>query len=213
MGTATATVPKSKTSGEKISFKVNGLTVRRVLPRLNDEAFFALCRENPDLRLEHDKNGNLSIMPPSPYETSGKESVAIAHLGVWNLKAKLGRTFSSQALFVLPDGSKRMPDAAWVSNEKDARLSPAEKKTFARVVPDFVIEVLSPSDDLEDLKAKMSEAWIANGVRLAWLFDPYAQKSFVYRADGSTETLDFDQKLSGETVLPGFEFDPTVLLD
>lgn len=214
MDTAVLTQPKkTATTPEKISFKFNGFTLKHALPRLDDEAFFEICRENPDLRLEHDKNGNIYLMPPSSYESGRKESAAIMYLGLWNLQAKLGKTFSSQALFVLPDGSKRMPDAAWVSNEKDARLSPAEKKTFARIVPDFVIEVLSPSDELKELKEKMRLAWMANGVRLSWLLDPYSEKSFVYRADGTEEELDFDHKLSGEAVLPGFEFDPKVLLD
>jgi len=54
----------------------------------------------------------------------------------------------------------------------------------------------------------MLKTWIANGVRLAWLIDPENQQAWVYRADGSeTHILDFQQVLSGESVLPGFEFD------
>ena len=54
----------------------------------------------------------------------------------------------------------------------------------------------------------MTDIWMANGVRLAWLIDPIAQKAWVYRADGITETVsDFNAQLSGEAVLPGFTFD------
>ncbi|HRI59576.1 MAG TPA: Uma2 family endonuclease, partial [Saprospiraceae bacterium] len=82
----------------------------------------------------------------------------------------------------------------------------------AKIVPDFVIEVRSPSDSLTELKEKMAEAWMANGVRLAWLLDPESQSACIYRADGSSETINgFDYKLSGEDVLPGFEFDLGVL--
>lgn len=45
-----------------------------------------------------------------------------------------------------------------------------------------------------------------NGVRLGWLIDPYKEKAYVYRADGSVVVVnDFDSSLSGEDVLPGFE--------
>lgn len=51
----------------------------------------------------------------------------------------------------------------------------------------------------------MQETWITNGVRLAWLIDPYKEKAYIYRANGSVEvTTDFEGELSGEDVLPGF---------
>lgn len=54
----------------------------------------------------------------------------------------------------------------------------------------------------------MAETWIANGVRLAWLIDPYAEKAYVYRANGSVEVVSgFEGQLSGEDVLPGFHLD------
>lgn len=52
------------------------------------------------------------------------------------------------------------------------------------------------------------QEWTANGCRLAWLIDPVAEKVEIYRADGSKEEKQgFDQKVSGEDVLPGFELD------
>ena len=58
------------------------------------------------------------------------------------------------------------------------------------------------------LQKKMTDTWIANGVRLAWLIDPVEQKAYIYRADGSIQVVaDFSAKLGGEDVLPGFEFD------
>lgn len=55
----------------------------------------------------------------------------------------------------------------------------------------------------------MTDSWIANGVRLAWLIDPYEEKAWVYRADGSIEVVKgFEgKKLSGEDVMPGFELE------
>lgn len=93
-------------------------------------------------------------------------------------------------------------------------MSEKERKSFARIVPEFIIEVRSPSDRLKILQDKMRSVWIANGVRLAWLIDPEIQQAWVFRADGSdTHIPDFQQVVSGEDILPGFEFDLKILTD
>ncbi len=152
-------------------------------------------------------------MPPSSYDSGNHEMEAGADLTLWNRRTKLGRVFSPSTLFKLPDGSKRMPDAAWISREKHAQLSAKERKSFARIVPDFVIEVRSPSDRPQVLKDKMQSAWIKNGVQLAWLIDPELQQAWIFRADGSeTHIPDFQRVLSGESVLPGFELDLRIFI-
>ena len=75
-------------------------------------------------------------------------------------------------------------------------------------MPDFVLELLSPSDDISETQAKMEE-YIENGVRLGWLIDPDARKVHIYRANGEVEVLDDPQSLSGEDVLTGLELDIT----
>jgi Uma2 family endonuclease len=206
-----ATSPRKSTKA-KTSLHVNGVELRNVLPRMTESAFLSFCQEHPTLKIEQDKHGNILIMPPVSYESGHREAEIIVDLGMWNRKHKLGKTFSSQTMFILPDGEKRLPDAAWISNEKDATLTAAERQAFARIVPDFVAEMQSPSDSPAAMRQKMRDVWIANGVRLAWLIDPQAKKAHVFRADG-TETLvsGFDQALSGEAVLPDFTFDLSVL--
>lgn len=51
--------------------------------------------------------------------------------------------------------------------------------------------------------------YIENGVRLAWLIDPLERHVYIYRAGGSTETLENPATVSGEDVLPGFVLDLT----
>jgi Uma2 family endonuclease len=54
----------------------------------------------------------------------------------------------------------------------------------------------------------MADAWMANGVQLAWLIDPRSQKAWIYRAGAPVEEVpDFETTLSGEPLLPGFELD------
>lgn len=89
-----------------------------------------------------------------------------------------------------------------------SQMLPEDWTRFARLAPDFVIEVRSETDRIGKLKKKMTDTWIANGVRLAWLIDPLQEKAYVYRENGSFETFDeFDHVLSGENVCPGLTFD------
>ena len=112
-------------------------------------------------------------------------------------------------MFTLPNDAKRSPDAFWILKEKYYALSEEEREErFARIVPDFVIELRSKSDNLRNLQNKMRE-YVENGVRLGWLIDPYEKKLHIYRADRSVEVLEKPEKVSGEDVLPGFELDLT----
>ncbi len=197
-----------KKSNGKVTLRLGHDEVFRALPKMSDEDFDAFCLANPSLRIEQDRHGNIIITPPSCYDTGINEMEASVDLVLWNRRTKLGRVFSASTMFKLPDGSKRMPDAAWISLEKHQQLTAKERKSFVRIVPDFVIEVRSPTDRLKVLQGKMRSTWIANGVQLAWLIDPEKRQAWIFRADGSeTHITDFQQVLSGESVLPGFELD------
>ena len=177
--------------------------------KMTDEEFYEFCRRNQDFRFEMDKEENLIIMPPTFLETSRKNAKINVRLGRWAEKDNTGVAFESDGMFTLPNGAKRSPDAFWILNEKYYALSKEEREErFARIVPDFVIELRSKSDNLRKLQSKMSE-YIENGVRLGWLIDPYERRVHVYRADESVEILENPQKVSGEAVLPGFELDLT----
>jgi len=172
------------------------------------EQFHRFVLTHQEVKIERDKFGAITIYPPMTFDSGFAEGVVFTRLGYWALANKQGRAFSPSTSFDLPDGSQYKADGAWISMEKINRLSPEERKQIARIVPDFVVEVRSETDRIVRLKEKMTEVWVANGVRLAWLIDPLRQKAWVYRADGSVEEISgFAQVLSGGDVLPGFEFD------
>ncbi|MCE7925405.1 MAG: Uma2 family endonuclease [Haliscomenobacteraceae bacterium CHB4] len=172
--------------------------------RLTEEELMEFSAENDHLRIEEDKNGKIIIIPPVDFDGGIREGRALGYLFNWWLSYQKGEVFSPNAGFKLLDSSTRSPDAAWVSAERLATVSKAERKKFARIAPDFVIEVRSTSDRLNKLKKKMTDTWMKNGVRLAWLIDPIAEKAFIYRQDGSMEEINgFDNVLSGEDVCPG----------
>ena len=175
---------------------------------MTDAEFEIFCQENPELQVELEPDGTLLIMPPAHFDSGHYELTIASILYSFAQKQQKGLAFGPSTGFKLPDGSTRAADAAWVSNEQVERLSPKERKSFARVVPEFVVELRSDTDRLARVKEKMTKTWIANGVHLAWLIDPSEQKAYIYRADGSIQIVtDFTAKLSGEDVLPGFEFD------
>lgn len=184
-------------------------TLDLVAPQLDtmkEEEFFHFCLQNKDIQIEKEENGQILLMLPDGLLTSALKATVSVFLSVWNNFTRSGKVFGTSAGFILPDGSMRSPDAAWMNNEKYNALSQEEKQRFAHVVPDFVVELASPSDNLKLAKEKM-EMWRRNGVRLAWLIIPQQEKTIIYRADGNTVEINgfAGNTLSGEDVLPGFE--------
>lgn len=181
------------------------------LDNMNDDEFFSFCVQNKNVRIERDANKQILIMAPAGNDSSAKNSELNYALAKWNKKYKLGIVFDSSAGFYLPDTSMRNPDAAWISNERWDKIEKEERKKFAYMAPDFIVELMSPSDKLKPAKDKMDK-WIKNGVSLAWLINPDNEAVYIYKISGTIEQVNgFDKKLSGEDVLPGFELDLTIL--
>jgi Uma2 family endonuclease len=177
--------------------------------KMTDQAFYEFCRRNKDFRFEMDKRGNLIIMPPTFLETSDKNSEINFQLRAWAKKDKTGIAFESDGMFILPNGAKRAPDAFWILKERYFALSEEERtEKFARICPDFVVELRSKSDRLRNLQTKMRE-YIENGARLGWLIDPGEKKVHIYRKDKSVEILNNAATIAGEDVLKGFDLDLT----
>ncbi|MGK7924446.1 MAG: Uma2 family endonuclease [Spirulina sp.] len=181
---------------------MTALTVR-VHPtlELNDEQFAQICSQNPDLRFELTAKGELIIMPPTGSETGGRNFGLSGQLWWWNRRSQLGQGFDSSAGFRLPNEAKRSPDASWVRRERWESLTPEEKRKFAPICPDFVVELLSPTDEIETTRAKMQE-YMENGALLGWLIDPDNRRVEIYRSNGEVEVLENPTTVSGEDVLP-----------
>ncbi len=143
---------------------------------LTNEQFENLCRNHRDIKFELSKKGDLIIMPPTSPEAGWKNSELTTEVTIWSRKDKTGIVFDSSTMFTLPNGAKRSPDVSWMTKEKYNSLSDDEKQTFAKIVPDFVIELRSPTDSLKPIQNKMKE-YIENGVKLGWLIDPKKKQS------------------------------------
>ncbi len=195
-----------------ISLKSKGGKMTNYTIKLNsviemtDEQFFQLCQKNQDLRFERNAKGDLIIMSPTGGETSRSNFEIYIDLGSWNRRTKLGVAFDSSGGFKLPNGATRSPDASWITMEKWNNLTPEERTKFLPLCPDFLIELMSPSDSLSETREKMQED-LENGMRLGWLINRQNRQVEVDRVGKEVEILDAPQTLFGEDVLPGFVLD------
>ncbi len=178
--------------------------------QLSDEQFFQLCQDNRDLRLERSAKGDLIIMPPTGGETGNSNAGITAQLWLWNNLHKLGVVFDSSTGFKLPNGADRSPDAAWIPLEKWQALTPQQKERFLPLSPDFVIELMSPSDSLETARKKMQE-YLDNGTRLGWLINRKTREVEIYRQGQAVEILTNPESLSGESILSEFSLNLTLI--
>ena len=171
--------------------------------KLTREQFYQLCEENPDLKLERNAQGELIIMPPTGGETGRSNVNLILQVASWNEQNRLGEVFDSSTGFTLPSSSDRSPDVSWVEKSRWDALTKEQKEKFLPLCPDFVIEIMSPSDTLKKVQDKMDE-YMKNGCRLSWLINRKKQEVEIYRPGQDVEVLKLPQTLSGENVLPGF---------
>ena len=174
--------------------------------KFTDDKFVEIVAANKDLRLELSSQGELSIMSPTGGETGDRNLELGGQVWFWNRQNGLGKAFDSSTGFKLPNGATRSPDVSWIKIERWNALTSEQRKKFLPLCPDFVIELVSESDDLADTQAKMRE-YIANGLRLGWLINPKNQQVEIYRQNQEIEVLQSPTSLFGEDVLPGFILD------
>ncbi|GAA4053652.1 Uma2 family endonuclease [Hymenobacter glaciei] len=175
-----------------------------VLARLTDEEFYQFCADNRDQRIERDANHQITIMPPTNSETGASNSEINYQLAYWNRQHQLGKTFDSSTGFTLSTGAMLSPDASWIASDNWNALSPEDRRGFARICPDFVVELLSPTDRLTDTMRKM-EHWLEAGAKLGWLIAPGTESVYIFEPGQPVRpVVGFDQELVAGPVLPGF---------
>jgi Uma2 family endonuclease len=135
--------------------------------KLTEEQFYLLCQENPDLKLERNAKGQLILMPPTGGETGKRNVKLIVQLAIWNEQTQLGEVFDSSTGFTLPNKADRSPDVSWVEKSRWEALTAQQREKFIPLCPDFVIELLSPSDSLkktqDKMQARVYRQWLSYG--------------------------------------------------
>ena len=194
---------------------VESAPVRPVIVRLpddwdfSDEAMLKLWDLNPQWNIEVTEAGELSIMPGTGWDNSELAAEIIIDVGTWRRSGGGGRVAGADGMVRFPPPSRAMmaPDISWVSDERAAESGERHDTILIPVCPDFVVEIRSESDMLDDQQEKM-QRWIEYGARLGWLIDRYEGQVWIYRTgQPDPETLERPQQLDGEDVLEGLVVD------
>jgi Uma2 family endonuclease len=134
-------------------------------------------------------------------------------LDAYALSRHVGETFN-ETTFIMPDrvdsnwvDGSRIPDIMYFADERIRQYlentSEPERKPLA-IVPDFVIEIVSPNDKFADVMDK-AQAYLRDGVRLVWVIDMQGKRAFIFEPDAeNVRTLKGDALLTAEDILPGF---------
>ncbi|WP_310481462.1 Uma2 family endonuclease [Chamaesiphon sp. VAR_48_metabat_403] len=178
------------------------LDVSNTTLTVTPEQFGRLCVNNPDLRLELTPDRELIVMAPAGGESSEKNGDLFLEVGIWNRQTNLGRVFDSSGGydFTALGGGQLSPDVSWIEK---SRLEGVNIVGFIPVVPDFVIELRSATDNLKPLQKKMVE-YQRLGVRLGLLVDPKNKQVEIYRPGQEAEILESPTEIDCGEVMPGF---------
>lgn len=180
--------------------------------KLTNDQFYQLCRDNPEIKFERNAQGELIVMPPTGGETGKRNAKLTARFVLWNEQFQLGEVFDSSTCFKLPNGANRSPDVSWIKLERWEALTPEQKEKFPPIAPDFVLELMSPTDSLRETQDKMQE-YMNSDVKLGWLIDRKTRRVEIYRCGKAKEVLEEPRTIDGEDILPGFVLDLQIVWD
>jgi Uma2 family endonuclease len=148
------------------------------------------------------------------YELVGGQLVekhvsTISNLVAGQLIHRLNARYSTATAFVLPEqptycfgdpSHGRRPDVAlvWVP-----RLAGADMDDELYIAPDFVAEVVSPTNRYNEIRGRVNE-YLQAGVPLVWVVEPEFRSIQAYRRDGSVSLYPAHATIANEPALPGF---------
>ena len=148
-------------------------------------------------------NGEL-VMVPAGMEHENIVIKLSAALERFVSEHKLGAVFGSNAGYWMKSGNLRSPDVSFIS-KKLLQGFKRPPKGFFKGSPDLAVEILSPSDTMENLHEKIFE-YFENDTKLVWVVNPEEQVILVYHSPRPDKLLRGSDILSGEDIFTGFTF-------
>lgn len=148
-------------------------------------------------------NGELVPMPPANEEHATITVTLAIEVGSFIRRHNLGRAISGDpGLRIRHDPDLVLaPDFAFTRRERLTSEQP--DRAFITIMPDFVVEILSPSERAGRVSAKI-QTYLAAGVELVWIIDPEERTVAIYAASGTVQFLRQADTLDGGDLLPGF---------
>ncbi|MCP9841763.1 Uma2 family endonuclease [Synechococcus sp. J7-Johnson] len=178
--------------------------------RLTPEQFERVCAQNPEAVLELGADGQVIQMTPTGSETGARNSRLVMRLLLWADQQGGWKVFDSSSGFRLPDGSVLSPDASLVSLQRWRALPLEQRRGFAPLCPDLVVELASPSDEgprgVTALRRKMA-AYQANGARLGWLLLPDERAVEIWPASVELQRIEQADELAASPEFPGLRLE------
>ena len=163
-----------------------------------DEEFMALPEDG---RYEL-VNGELVNMGNSGMEHGEIGSFLGGSLSLYVRSHKLGAICDSSTAFAMKTGNKRSPDVSFIAKERLQGVKRLPKGYF-QGSPDLAVEILSPSNTVEEIHDKIVE-YFENGTRLLWVIHPDEQYVLVYHSPSPDRLLRLEDSLDGEEIISGF---------
>jgi Uma2 family endonuclease len=147
--------------------------------------------------------GELYRMSPASPKHGAVVHEFSTSLGIYLRSNPIGGAYGAESGFRLsrdPD-TVLAPDAAFVRSEK---IPPDDQQDgYWEVVPDLVVEVISPSDTVRYVVDKVA-AYLDAGVEVVLTIDPKRLTLSIHTQDGVTRTLRENDVLELPNILPGF---------
>ena len=147
--------------------------------------------------------GRVVEMAPAGEEHSFIGTALVSRLSVWANAARAGRVYGADLGITVsrdPD-TVLSPDGAFIAA---ARIGSGVQRGFLAVVPDLIVEVVSPSDRRVEVLAKVV-TWLEAGAQVVWLVWPESQTVQVWTSPDYAVTVPRDATLTCPALLPGFE--------
>jgi Uma2 family endonuclease len=148
-------------------------------------------------------NGELRTMAPAGFEHGVYGSKMYRRLVNYVEDHHLGFVVSSDTGFILrrdPD-TVRAPDVAFVLASRVPAGRPTLK--FFDGAPDLAVEVVSPSDTVDELEEKIGD-YLNAGCQMVWVVHPKTKTITIHRPGAQPMVLREKDLLEGGDVLPGF---------
>ena len=156
-------------------------------------------------------NGQRVELPPMGAFPVEINTILGLYLGQFVRQEKLGKVVLEMLFGIDPESKlQRRPDIAFISAGRWPIRRPAPRTAAWEVVPDLVVEVVSPTDRAEDLLGKVREFFEA-GTRVAWVVYPVLRVAHIFEGFDHVRVFNEAGAIDGGTILPGFELPMTTL--
>ena len=112
-----------------------------------------------------------------------------------------GYVSGSSGGFRMASGNVRSPDVSYTRKERLPGGQPA--KGFEGMAPDLAIEIISPSEEPDEMARKVAE-YFGAGAEQVWQLFPDTQRVTVYFSPYEAASLEPEDQLDAGDLLPGF---------